>query len=758
VKNPSYLAKFNHLKAASGAAGEGPFLQFFESLNEYEWQALMEDLISEAPNAFKVFSPPRGEELICYGSVFFEQLGLPTQRVISGALERLIENALSHQNLQLIHGALFISAILPGTVVVPFLLGLAGQSSLSDDIREEVIDTLANHANEVPVSYWKTIDLNRYPNLAPATISALAEHSPVLALNKLITIELPPTDQASLEYPVRITLRKLIALPDWPDSLLSVYESSREWVMALLNTVLDFSEFESLRLPFTSPAVALVRQLSAGQPPDAEAHEEHLSLTQIPFNPNQYQPPKEFYRRLIPDYISYYLEDERLKPLSDRSEEEMTYFFSANLARLNGSDRGIVGRQLGATSAKLEINGRLNGQGLGRLWRSLLEAVKSDNASLLQNLPLHFIKAYAEGWASESWRMPEGELWETIYNLRDLRSIARSVKTAASKHGITVLKVAVSEFHEDRILSALLKHLLREVDMDCVRACYRKWGSLETDKYGEADLGLMSDANMPKKKKEKLQDIYKFRGYYAFARRDWLERLAEEESNSSLPQKVADTINELLSGAGTANGDYHRNVNISTEACAWLALSGDVWIGFPEIKEAMEVSAKRINGAELLPYRDTPLSSFKSELERFFRGEVNVFIGGAVHGRLLQQWCTAPMSDHSIELLGPKQFNELMGSSWPPDNRLDFGVQLAKPNYHDLRDALTKLYLGLGRLLNIVANSANQNEDVAKIVNHLMSILLTHDGRHHESKWSFVTHKRDMIRLLSEDNEYRVSA
>src|SRR5439155_23079511 len=99
---------------------------------------------------------------------------------------------------ELLDGALFIAAVLPSSSTVPLLLSVIKQSNLPSEFREEIADTLANHSNEVPVSFWMSIDLNSYPNLAPATVSALLEHSPDLAIQQLLAMEDPTLDPTYL--------------------------------------------------------------------------------------------------------------------------------------------------------------------------------------------------------------------------------------------------------------------------------------------------------------------------------------------------------------------------------------------------------------------------------------------------------------------------------------------------------------------------------------------------------------------------------
>jgi hypothetical protein len=143
---------------------------------------------------------------------------------------------------------------------------------------------------------------------------------------------------------------------------------------------------------------------------------------------------------------------------------------------------------------------------------------------------------------------------------------------------------------------------------------------------------------------------------------------------------------------------------------------------------------------------------FDAELESFLRGSdhCNVFLGGAVHARLLNRWWSA--RDGIVCLLRPIHFQHLIGEGWPPSNRLVSGE--SDGGYRELIGRLAWLYLGLGHVLARSATAVMQQDLHRKLIRHCVSLLSGADRHTRVSHWNFVTHEDDVKGLIAEDDEF----
>jgi hypothetical protein len=124
VSKVAYFRKFRRASAKGRPLPEEAFLAFLESLNESDWDGLITDVITQAAEAFAVFLPPRGEDLLSYSSSFLGRLGSPAQTLAGRGLERVVNQGIRRRDGQLLSGGLYIASELQNPVTVEFLLRL----------------------------------------------------------------------------------------------------------------------------------------------------------------------------------------------------------------------------------------------------------------------------------------------------------------------------------------------------------------------------------------------------------------------------------------------------------------------------------------------------------------------------------------------------------------------------------------------------------------------------------------------------------
>jgi len=208
--NPqSYRSRFSSMESADLDRSEAVFLGILASLNEAEWRALLSDVLTGSPDAYSVFLPARGEDLVSYAAAIIDRLGAADRRLPARALERITNLALQQEGLELVNRALVLSGLFGDPETLSFLKSLV-LSNLPAKVREMAASALTNHAAAVPLSFWHQIDITRDPFMAPAVVMGLAEHAPHEALMIISRVE-DFQAPATLQYPIRLAVQRLLA-------------------------------------------------------------------------------------------------------------------------------------------------------------------------------------------------------------------------------------------------------------------------------------------------------------------------------------------------------------------------------------------------------------------------------------------------------------------------------------------------------------------------------------------------------------------
>jgi hypothetical protein len=438
----------------------------------------------------------------------------------------------------------------------------------------------------------------------------------------------------------------------------------------------------------------------------------------LAFAPNL---PPEF----VPDCIADYITTRELRPFDERPELEA--YLARAFQMLDGLPRAPIGGKIGQAIGAERHRDKISKGSRDALQCGMLRATALDPPSRNESLPLHVVRVEAKYLSNAEWRLTDAEFLAGLYELAnvDLADLAARVREATEKCQIRELVNAVSEFHEDQFFAVAVGALLRRSKFFGWVNEHRGWGSLHT-KHREADLGFRNDALMSPSDRKFGTPVYEFQGYSIFARREWLERILEEHH---VPEKVLNEGNRLL-------GRSKEAAQKSLSALSWLVLKGGAHVGFPEVLSALKKEVKGLNGSG----RHATVSgrlNYDQELENFLKGAVSVFIGGAVHARLLKRWWSG-LSDEIVELMDSVDILAIMERR--PQNRLFFKGQFSSPPMRPgdprkaLQHALCELYLEVGSAFNNAAAAYGANELSHPVINHLSAVALTEEPAVGEGK------------------------
>jgi len=432
--------------------------------------------------------------------------------------------------------------------------------------------------------------------------------------------------------------------------------------------------------------------------------------------------------------------------------------FAKSFGRLNGQDRRYLAGRCGVEFARAQLFHGLSKPRADTVARSFVRAAhlfRMDEESLFS---LYFIKSRARELHSATAAMPEEKLAAELLNLADIQQQANRVRREASKcPGLFSITVATSQFHEDRLIATILKAALDRAHGPAVRPLVRNWGSLCPNEGEEADIGILNSGASSDEYYRLTEPLYMFNGCYAFARYEWLESLRASDAGE-LPPAVVELLPSLLRNNGMP-------ANISSEqelaARSWIGLRGGLFRnernGFAELEKPIRDHAAMLRNPPPTSIcgENEPLS-MDAEFALFVQGKVKVFMGGALHARLIQRWWSDPnVGRVFVELLNPKILERIEMPGWPMRNCLAFSHGCFGRANASARDklaiAIEDLYRHIGKLLHKLALQANP--EALPIFEHLVSRLVTNELKDPQAEWSFVTEEQDLQTLLRYDNE-----
>jgi len=449
--------------------------------------------------------------------------------------------------------------------------------------------------------------------------------------------------------------------------------------------------------------------------------------------------------RTVENYLLVLLADDRIEA------PVIADLFRRAHEHLNGHDRSEIGSMIGEFAGTQEAKGRLSEEQMKILAKGFLESF-SDEKSSRQLAAAHLVRSRTQKLAELKWRRASRlPLRNLMYDIKDLGGPARGLLKVANRFRINRLLVAESEFHEDRIICNIFKHVCDEVGLPVTIAA-RRWGNLETHN-GQADIGLV---NVGYLERPSASAVYLYKGYYIFAKRSWLASLYSDEA--SIPHAARQFLERLSGGSDvgvTCHDETDRLARAWIAICGGLARQGDGF-GFPEVTELLRQRAEEVAPIKVSGRTPTPDQSFGQQMGAFLRGDLDVFMGGAMHARLLKRWWV-DLSDEVVELLSPQDLAALLHSRWPPCDVPQFGDRIQNLRGREKTEfsaAVLRLYRTIGSLLKTVTETRERNESSAQLLAAFSSMIAPSvedsDGR----EWSFVSDLNDTASLLLLDNEF----
>jgi hypothetical protein len=210
MTTPRYVRKYRASAAVSDP--EELFGDFLEQLDLTDWAAMLEDLlIVESADIYEIIAPAPGIGLLEYAASLFEQaspaslrhLGLATERILA----RTRKSYEDPRGREVALNCLRLLEMLEDMAPVDGVVELATNSDVPPEIRLEAALLFCNRPN-VHIN-WRDLSQDE-SYLLPAVISGLSAGNPVDAIHALVATSHAPPNIDMIEYPMRITVRRLI--------------------------------------------------------------------------------------------------------------------------------------------------------------------------------------------------------------------------------------------------------------------------------------------------------------------------------------------------------------------------------------------------------------------------------------------------------------------------------------------------------------------------------------------------------------------
>lgn len=416
-----------------------------------------------------------------------------------------------------------------------------------------------------------------------------------------------------------------------------------------------------------------------------------------------------------------------------------------------------IGDYVGRKIAEQELERSSPEEEFKDIWKGLEES-RTDLSPAGRLMYAYVLKARTETLATSRWHLAQRH-WKSLeMYMSKIHEKAERVTTEAMRLGIPRLRVAESQFPEDRLLAALLEQVMKQCEGITIEPIFLPYGFLRAHRGRRSvDFGLINEIAVQPSAYEDGSEIFLHTGYFAFANRSWLQ----DQFSNGAPDIVKNVIEEILRASphDTVDEGKARKTDAQDLAArSWIVIVGGRHVfqnsEYRQIVQRLLLSAKRVDASTRVTTFPEREESFDNDFEDFLRGNVNAFMGGSVHAHLIKSWWQ-DCPDGFVDVLRPVHFEKLLEGLWPMSNRVVFGGKLVdySGSKTGLKEAIKELYKGLSSLLFDVASDSTKVEKASSMLHHFMSILaLSQKGEERHSRWSFVTHKADMLSLLRDDN------
>lgn len=243
MQRPFY-SRYLESPASALTSSEGDLLDFLGTLNIIDWEELVQAVVDSSIEALDLFRPPPGDNVAHQAAQFIQRLGKYDRKNFSQALGRLLRVLLAKGYMTpALRRAFDLTSEIADTAVIGFLGECARNNQVDPAIRVEAANTLANHAVDVPDDFWIGLDAVTLPELVPAIVNGLALRSPMLGLTLISRLPKGPSSPNSLDYPLRMAVRKISQSEGWLLRVNDLRSSASPWFSVTLSRVLAFKEF-----------------------------------------------------------------------------------------------------------------------------------------------------------------------------------------------------------------------------------------------------------------------------------------------------------------------------------------------------------------------------------------------------------------------------------------------------------------------------------------------------------------------------------
>ena len=338
------------------------------------------------------------------------------------------------------------------------------------------------------------------------------------------------------------------------------------------------------------------------------------------------------------------------------------------------------------------------------------------------------LQGLAAWYAEHSWGGVDGMLRDLV-DTNDGLGNARQNVVEAFGHNGWALVVGWTPWVEARLLASLGTGLLRAVPAGKGMRVYQtdyplQWGKkLVNSNREEADVAFVNERMMDGKGG---QGIFRFRGYYVFARREYIRKFIGESGREDFGERVrlaAEGGLRYLPGT-----DFARVVEKIKEKG-----------GANERGEKMEIR----NRGEL-----------DSEFEHFIKGERDVFLGGAHHAALLREWWASGEEAPVEVVLSREEVCGLMDDGQGFENRILFADWLRKgPGTKRAREAVAEFFGEIWKAL-CAALVGRKGEKVAgPLLECIYGGAVGKGEGKEERPWSFLTDWKQLQWICAHDSK-----
>ena len=342
-------------------------------------------------------------------------------------------------------------------------------------------------------------------------------------------------------------------------------------------------------------------------------------------------------------------------------------------------------------------------------------------------------------YAEHKWGGVDGvdQMVSALLNANDrLVNATRSVGKAFGGDA-RALVVGWTPWVEARLLASVGKEVLRKHAGRRMRVCQTdyplQWGRDLGNAYGEeADVAFVNECMLLDETKwwqrRGMAPIFKFRGYYVFARREYIEEAAPKNIDERVELAARGRLRYLHHGS-----DFARVVGAIEKR---VGANGN----------GVNAEAEMVNRGEL-----------DAEFQRFINGETKVFLGGAHHAALLREWWACGEEAPVEVLLEPKDVQELMDDEQMFANRIIFADRLKRgAGTKQAREALAIFFAEVWRALCTVLENGKR-EERPSVAGPLLGFV--YDGvagrgsARAKRPWSFLTHREQLQWICTQDSQ-----